>query len=308
MVYESLARWLLGLLKNWEGEYAEATRLQSQAVQMAREHHVLHPLLSSLWSYGLILTGKGEYDDALEAFEEALTLSQKVGAEIREHRILNSLGWFYLEMGDLERSLDFNQQCVDKASQRGDAQTLNNAEINIGDVFLARGDLAMAQEVLEGVHRVVSDPATSDWEKWRYSMHLYASLGDLWLARHEPTKAKPFVEQCLAESRRTHSRKYIVKSLRQKGEIARHQNQWDEAEIWLRESVLLARSVGNPTQLWQTYLAMGHLYRVSQQPDRAQESYQAACDVIYRIKVRLKTAMLRESLEHSPVIQQVYDY
>jgi hypothetical protein len=29
----------------------------------------------------------------------------------------------------------------------------------------------------------VQDPATSAWMQWRYSMHLFASLGELWLAR-----------------------------------------------------------------------------------------------------------------------------
>jgi tetratricopeptide (TPR) repeat protein len=78
VVYESLARWGAGLFKNWEGDYTEATRLHLQAIQIARAHHLLHPLLSGLWSYGLILTGRGAYDDALEAFEEALALSPPI--------------------------------------------------------------------------------------------------------------------------------------------------------------------------------------------------------------------------------------
>ena len=144
------------------------------------------PLLYGLFAYGLALTGKGDYDEALAMFEEGLALSEKVGDEVLRHRLLNSLGWLYIELGDLDRALDLNRQGAEGARKRGDPETIANAELNLGDIFLAQGDLVLAQEFLDGVYRLVHDPATSEWMKWRYSMHLFASLGELWLARGDP--------------------------------------------------------------------------------------------------------------------------
>ena len=143
--------------------------------------------------------------------------------------------------------------------------------------------------------------------KWHYSLHLFASLGELWLARGELAKAQEFADRCLEIATRTHSRKYEVQGKRLWGEIALAQRQWQEAETWLRQALLLARTVGNPPQLWKTYVAMGHLFREMQQPTHAQEFYQAARDVIYCIKVTLPSAELRTSLEQSPLIQQIYE-
>jgi hypothetical protein len=56
---------------------------------------------------------------------------------------------------------------------------LGNAEINSADALLAKGDLSLASEILHGVHRLVKDPATSEWMRWRYSTHLFASLGKM---------------------------------------------------------------------------------------------------------------------------------
>ena len=80
--------------------------------------------------------------------------------------------------GDLDLPSDFNRRGAEGARQRGDPETIANAELNLADAFLAQGDLALAQEFLDGVSRLVHDPATSDWMKWRYSTHLFASLGD----------------------------------------------------------------------------------------------------------------------------------
>jgi hypothetical protein len=75
-----------------------------------------------------------------------------------------------------------------------------------------QGDLALAQELLDGVYRLVHDPATSEWMKWRYSMHLFASLGDFWLVRGDRAKAQEFAAQCLDIATHTNSRKYVVRA------------------------------------------------------------------------------------------------
>jgi tetratricopeptide (TPR) repeat protein len=298
---------LAGQFEAWAGAYARAAHLQAESLQIAREHNLLVPLLLNLFRYGLTLTAKGGYDAGLVIFEEGLALSEKVGDEIYRQRLLNSLGWLHMEVGDLERALDLNQRSAEGAHRRGDHETIANAEINLGDVFLAKGDLSLAQEVLDGVHRLVNDPATSEWQRWRYSTHLFASLGELWLAHGEPVKAREFAEQCIELATRTNSRKYLVKGYRLKGKIALACRQWDEAEGVLRQALTIAQAIGNPTQLWRTHLALGRLYAESKKPERAQQAYQSACAVIDRVKVSLQTPGLRASLEHSPLIRHVYD-
>jgi tetratricopeptide (TPR) repeat protein len=182
-----------------------------------------------------------------------------------------------------------------------------NAELNLGDIFLAQSDLRLAQEFLDGVYRLVHHPATSDRMKWRYSMHLFASLGGFWLARGEPAKAQEFAAQCLDIATRTTSRKYVVRGWRLCGEIALARRQWDEAAGWLRQALPLAQAVGNPPELWKTHLAVGRLYAASRQPEQARQAYQAAREVIERVKATVRNAELRAGLENASFIRQVYD-
>ena len=80
-----------------------------------------------------------------------------------------------------------------------------------------------------------------------------------WLLRGAG-QSPEFADRCLDIATRTTSRKYEVRGKRL-GEIALAQRQWEETEAWLRQALLLARTVGNPPQLWKTYVAMGHLFR-----------------------------------------------
>ncbi len=305
--HQAMVLTMLGHLRNLAGEYDEALRLESEGVEIAREHNLLMPRLYSLFGYGVAVTGKGDYEAAAGALVEGLALSERVGDEVWLHRLLNTRGWLSIELGDLDRALALNRLGAEGARKRGDHETIANAEINLGDVFLAKGDLPVAQEWLDGVHRLVKDPATSDWMKWRYSTHLFASLGDLWLARGDPGRAEGFADQCLEIATRTNSRKNLVKGWRLRGEIALARHRGEEAGEALRQALTIAQAIGNPTQLWKTHAALGRLHVETKKPEQARQAYRAARGVLDDVTARLQDAELRACLTALPSVRHIYD-
>jgi tetratricopeptide (TPR) repeat protein len=173
---------------------------------------------------------------------EGLTLAEKAGDEIMGNRLLNSVGWLLAECGDLEPALDFNRLGAESSRQRRDPETIGNAELHLADIHLLCGDLSPASELLEGVHHLARDPKTSEWMGWRYSTHLFASLGELWLARGKPVQADEHAARCLDLAIRTGSRKYVVRGERLRGEIGAVRGQWEEAEEALRRALGAADS------------------------------------------------------------------
>jgi class 3 adenylate cyclase/tetratricopeptide (TPR) repeat protein len=294
---ESWALCLSAFLRNWQADYTEALRLMSEGLQLAREDNLLFPLLNNLWGRSLILIGKGDYDDALLMLEEARALSEKVGDEVVGHRILNTLGWLHIELGSLDLGCDYNRLCADNARKRGDHETQANAELNLADACLAKGDLALAHDVLDGTHRLVNDVKTSEWQKWRYSIHLFASLAECHLARGDHGPARRFADECLERATRTKSRRYLARGWRLRGEIATARRQWDDAASALQEALAIAQNIGNPTQLWKTQFALGGLYDARGKKDAARAAYRVARDVIERVKSGLQNPALRASLD-----------
>jgi tetratricopeptide (TPR) repeat protein len=110
--------------------------------------------------------------------------------------------------------------------------------------------------MLERVDRFARDPSTSPWMRFRYSIRLSASLGELALAQGDLEQARRHAERCLELAGRTNARKNLVKGWRLAGEVATTAGRWDEAEQALREALVIAEAIGNPTQLWRTYGAI----------------------------------------------------
>jgi tetratricopeptide (TPR) repeat protein len=143
--------------------------------------------------------------------------------------------------------------------------------------------------------------------RWRYSIHLFASLAELELARGDLAKARELADHCLELATRTNSRKYLVKAWRLKGEIALARRQWDEGEAALRQAMDIARVIASPTQLWKTHLAVGRLHSEAKRADLARPAYQAARAVVEQVRAGFRSPELRFSFERAPLVQRVYD-
>ena len=298
-VHRSLSLSTAGLLRNWEGDYDAAIRLQNEGLILARDRGALVPLLFSCFMRGLTLTGRGDYDEAFASFTEGLELAERVGDEAIHHRLLNCLGWRYAELGDLDQAEALNTASAEIGRRRRDPGTQPNAELNLGDVMRVRGDLHLAQELYDGVFRYWKDPATSEWMRFRYSPRMFASMGELALARGDLTAAKAHSAECLGLATRSGSRKNLVKGWRLAGEIERAQLAWDRSEQHLRTALELAMSMANPVQYRKTELALGQLLADTGRPDEAREAFQRAYVRMQRVRESLRHERLREAFEKS---------
>ena len=307
LFFQSISASLRTQYDTWAGAPDAALAREAEGLGLAREHNLVLPLLFGLFTTGLSRTTRGDHQEGHDLFGEGLALSERVGDEVWHHRFLNCLGWVSIELGDFETALDLNRRGAEGARKRGDPETQANAQINMGDILVVQGDWALAQELLDEVHRMVDDPAVSEWQKWRYSTHLFASLGELWLARGDPARAREFAGRCLEVATRTNSRKYLTWGWRLVGEIARAQRHWDEAERALGEAMAGARVVGNPTQLWKTYVAVGRLRSATGRREATAEAYRAAREIVERMKSTLRNEALRAGVERAPAFREVYD-
>ncbi len=305
--YLSLSLSFAGLLKSWEGEYADAAQLQAEGLRLARDGNSLVPQLFGLFFHGLTLSGQGQYERALSLFREGVTLAERVGHEtIHYSRLLNCLGWVHLELGDFDRAVDFTRRSAAMVDRGRLDTSLRNAEITLGNIALARHDVAQAGELLEAANWHWERSAASPWMRWRYSMRLFDSLGRLWLARGEPGRAKEFADRGLALATSTRSRKNVVKGWRLRAEVAIVRGELDDAEVALQEALTAAVAIGNPMQLWKTQLVRARLLTLRQRPDEAVGAYRAARAVLERITAGIQDPTLLATLAETTDAREVH--
>jgi predicted ATPase/class 3 adenylate cyclase len=307
---EGFNLYMLGQLHNWKGEYEQALRLLEQGFTIGHAHDLQLIVIRVLWYRGLTHGGQGEYAAALATLQDALALSDRLGDKIYKCRVLNSLGWVYGEIYNLEAAIRYNREGAEASYKIGDPEIIRNAEINLGDDYLLLGDLEQAQRYLEKVYKDTQQRGKwgEEWMKWRYSQHLYHSLGELWLTKGEAAQALEFAEECLKLAEPTMSRKNLVKGWRLKGQTLLTQGQGEQAEAALTRALTIAREIGNPPQFWKTYQAMGALYESQADLERARAAYQSAMDVIDGVAERLQDPELQRTFLTARPVQEIREH
>jgi len=189
--------------------------------------------------------------------------------------------------------------------RRLDPGTQPNAELNLAEIFCARGELAHAQDQYDEVFKYFSNRSTSDWMRYRYSIRMFAGLGALAVARDDLAAARSHSAECLTLATRTGSRKNLVKAWRLAGEIAAAAGEADAAEGHFRTSRDYAVGLGNPVQQWKAELALGRFYQDLARADEAQQAFQRAFDVMQKVRQGLREDVLRSAFDRNPDLRFV---
>src|SRR5262249_44586777 len=211
----------------------------------------------------------------------------------------------FADLGDLEQAEELNTASAQIGRRRRDPGTQPNAELNLAEIFRARGDLVRADEQYQGVFRYSKDPSTSEWMRYRYAIRMFAGMGELAVARGDLRTARVHIAECLTLATRTGSRKNLVKGWRLAGEIARADRDWSTAEGHFRASRDLAAALGNPVQLWKTELALGLFLHDTRRADEARHAFQRALVVMVRLRESLHEERLRGAFMKNPDLQIV---
>jgi class 3 adenylate cyclase/tetratricopeptide (TPR) repeat protein len=308
---QALAIHILALRRSWQGQYGDSLRLSGEGVGIARQHRLVIPLLRCLWNQGAAWSDLGQYDAALAALAEGLSLAEKIGDEAFAPRFLNTIGWLRIECGDFRRGIELSEQAYAATTRSARAGHGTGAERrafirnNEADAWMAQGDLAGAADALSESEHVVRHPPPSRWMTWRYAMHCHASLGQLALLQGAPERARRSADECLAVAVPTRSRKFKSWAWRIKGESATLRRAWDEADAALPRALGIAEAIGQPRQIWLAHLALGRLHAALGRRDAAARDYRAARAVVRELRARAGDPGVRAGLESSPLVREL---
>jgi tetratricopeptide (TPR) repeat protein len=267
-------------------------------------------MVGSWWTEALVRGGKGEYERALALLHDVVVTSERIGEVWSRRRALNTLGWLYGELQDHQRALQWNTLGVQAAREHEAPETTpeceNNAVLNLADTLVALGRPDDAEAQFRQVEQMVRTPRPQDrYMLWRYAQHLFHSYGEVWLARGDAARALAYADECLALAEPTTSRKNVVKGRRLRAQAFLVQGRLADAERELDIALQIAQQVGNPAQLWRTFVARGDLRRAQGRVQDAFDAYDSARAIIDRVAAGLTDASLRETFLTSAHVQHI---
>jgi class 3 adenylate cyclase/tetratricopeptide (TPR) repeat protein len=228
---------------NWTGELSEALAVSDELWQL--NESLKSPFFNIVLHFrkGLVYGALGNLNKARNMLEAGLKTLETGDEAFWKPRFLNTLGWIKGLAQQPEKALELNQEALQLALTTGNAETIYNAQINVGENYLQLGDFESAGKVLNAILNQIKHRRHL-YAGWRYRTRLLISLGALSGKEGEQQKALYYINQALKIARKNGASKHEAMALRTKAAIV-YKNRPKTARTYLEAAHDLAARMGS---------------------------------------------------------------
>ena len=283
---EAFARFQLAMVAEWTGAYEDAVSRGTRALAMGRQLRLPEVIVFSTWFLGKARCCIGEYGAAIAMLEEAYHVCDRIGDRAWKSRLLNTLGWCFAEIGDVERARPYNERAAALAREIGDPEILANADINLAANHLALGHIDAALGYLEPIEDALARPG-DPWMRWRYQLHAVHTRGEIELARNLPERALARADDELRGARQHRAPKLAARALALRAAALLALDRRDEVDVALREALAIAEQIGHRRAVVQAHRLLA---------ETARRSGHAAAAAAHAAQARVVSEQLAGSL------------
>ncbi len=290
------ANWLkdfAGLLGKVDGDFLAGIALKAEADRLFEQGNQQYAI--------------SQFREALESWEQALTIYREIGYRQGEANSLGNLGNAYDSLGQYHRAIDFHQQSLEIQGEIGYRQGEAASLGNLGNAYQSLGQYHRAIDFHEQSLEIQGEIGNRVGEA-----NSLCGLGNAYDSLGQYHRAIEFHEQLLEISREIGNRQGESISLNNLGYSLLKTNQLAEAEIALRASIAIRETlrselVNNDYQasIFETQVSA---YRLLQQVLVAQSKFDEALEISEMSRTRAFVELLQKTLLtaplHSPPYQQ----
>jgi tetratricopeptide (TPR) repeat protein len=155
--HEGYALGNLGSAYNDLGEYQRAIEYYEQRLVIAREIGDRRGEGNALGNLGLAYNNLGEYQRAIDYHEQALVIRREIGDRRGEGADLGNLGNAYNDLGEYQRAIEYHEQSLAVKREIGDRRGEGNSLGNLGIAYNDLGEYPRAIEYYEQCRQVFEE-------------------------------------------------------------------------------------------------------------------------------------------------------
>jgi CHAT domain-containing protein/Tfp pilus assembly protein PilF len=250
-------------------QFREALQSWEQALTIYREIGNRQGEAASLGNLGIAYKSLGQYHKVIEFDEQSLQIEREIGNRDGEAASLCNLGNSYYYLGQYDKAIKFYEQSLVISREIGHREWKANALANLGCVYDSLGQYNKAIEFYEQSLQIKREIGDSKGEA--SSLH---HLGCVYDSLGQYNKAIEFHEQSLEIEREIGNRNGEAASLNSLGFAYKSLGQYDKAIEFHEQSLEMKQQIGNRNGEANSLNGLGLAYRSLGQYQRAIEFHQ----------------------------------
>ena len=264
----------LGRASDVLGKKQEALDYFQQALTIFREVGDRRGKGMTLSNLGSVYDNLGKKQEALDYFQQALTINREVGDRGNEGTTLSNLGLVYNSLGKKQEALDFYQQALTISREVGDRAGEGTALDNLGSVY---NSLGKKQEALDYFQQALT--ISREVGDRRGEGTTLNNLGLVYDDLGKKQEALDFYQQALTISREVGDRGGEGTTLGNLGSVYDDLGKKQEALDFYQQALTIFREVGDRGNEGTTLSNLGSVYDDLGKKQEALDFYQQALTI-----------------------------
>lgn len=263
----------------------QALEYYEQALTIYRELGLEKGVGAVLNNVGLIRQDDGDYSGALKRFMEASDIFLKINEQNYLALSYTNIGNLYYTLGRYDKALDFLSKAVRISEISGDSTKMAMSYNNVGNVYLSLKDYPPALEFYNKA--VVINKSLNRIYGLSTS---YNNIAMVYEGQGEFKLALEHNRLSIELSRRVNDNEGVVLSLINTGNIYIALDEFEQAEVSLMEAQRLSSSVSSGYTKSRIQISLGKLKLVTKHYDESINYYRNALP--FALKVKANTQLL----------------
>ena len=227
---------------NWTGEFEKTLKLCRQLGILNQKIRSPYFRILLYFIQGSAFGALGRIEKAKQQLKAGLKQLEGVDDRFWRPRFLNTLGWVHAENGEFQDAVNLNDHSLEEALHLGDPEVIHNAQINLGENYLALDNLSEAKEILERVWREIKKSGIS-YTRWRYKTRLFIAMGELYGRLGDTKKGLAFIRNAMTLARKSKAKKHLAIAHLAKSRLL-SQRRPDLIRMSLEEALALSLAMG----------------------------------------------------------------
>jgi tetratricopeptide (TPR) repeat protein len=270
-IYQGVHQGNLGLAYSKLGQYDTAIEYYQQALTIDREIGDLRGEGQDLGNLGNAYSALGQVEKAIEYNQQALEIDREIGDRFGEGADLGNLGLAYASLGQVEQAIMYYQQALVIAREFGDRR---NEGVHLGNLGLAYADLGQLHQAIDHYQQALFIAREIGDRRGED-----AALGNLGLAYADLGQLDQAInhyQQALVIAREIGDRRNEGACLGNLGLAYSEISQVDKAIQYYQQALVIAREIGDRRGEGAALGNLGLAYADLSQVDKAIQYYQQA--------------------------------
>jgi ATP/maltotriose-dependent transcriptional regulator MalT/DNA-binding SARP family transcriptional activator len=283
--------------------YVEAEQLGQAALEAAKLSSDALAVSGAYFVLGLAQVELGHYVQARRSLQAGVGHAEESGESHYLAKLLNTMGFFYNELGDGESALDWDKQAL-AACRRADIDRNWEAEcytlLNLASDNLLAGRIQAATTYRHEVEAILDRAQVS---RFRFLNRYYLLCAELALAHGDPEAALHSAAEAASLAQVRGVTKNVAKSLSCEGQALLRLGRAHEATQRLEQAVTMADDIRHGSLRWKTRLRLAEAFARRGRPHA--ELLNQALDLVTRIAGGLDDEQLRATFLTSPLVVEL---